>query len=57
VKQNALKAMGWTADVALVFGLVGLVSLTDAKPMMPAYAVAGCITVGLIGLFLHFRKK
>jgi hypothetical protein len=57
MKQSAIKTMGLAADAALVFGLIGLVSLTDAKPMMPAYAVAGCIAVGLVGLFLHFRKQ
>lgn len=57
MKQNALKAMGWAADVALLFGLVGLVSLTDTKPMMPASVVVVCITIGAVGLFLHFRKK
>jgi hypothetical protein len=57
VKQNALKAMGFAADLALLFGLAGLVSLTDTHPMMPASAVAVCITVGVIGLFLHFRKQ
>lgn len=57
MKQNALKAMSWATDITLLYGLVGLVSLTDTNPMMPASAVAICITVGVIGLFLHFRKQ